>query len=140
MVLSFSSDAEQMLSATIRLDANQSSSGIDVHTLGVLCHRTRFTRPLLCHSVNGRTLLSTMDDQSRGLRTCSKAPNSKHLRRQRDVFVRSNTKTSVVATVCGSHGLQPYLPHILLVRTTRSETPPAHLPNAFAVTGSPLEY
>ena len=81
-----------------------------------------------------------MDDQRRGLRTCSKAPNSKHLRRQRDDFVRSNTKTSIVATVCGSHGLQPFLPQLLFVRTTRNATPPAHLPNAFAATGEPLEY
>ena len=129
-----------MLSATIRLDANHFSSGIDVSTLGTLA---------IEHVLQGRfyvilnvdeTPLSTVDDQSRGLRTCSKAPKSKHLRRQRDDFDRSNTKTSLLATVCDSHDLQPYLPQILLVRYTRNATPPAHMLNAFAATGEPLEY
>ena len=86
------------------------------------------------------TSLSTVEDQSRGLRTCYKSQNSKNLKRQRDDIDRSNGKTSLLATVCDSHDLQPYLPQILLVRYTRNTAPPAHLLNAFAATGEPLEY
>jgi len=86
------------------------------------------------------TSLSTVDDQSRGLRTCNKSPYTNKARRQRDDIDRTNSKTSLLATVCDSHDLQPYLPQILLVRYTRNATPPARILNGFAATGEPLEY
>ena len=109
----------------------------------------RWVRFAIEHVLQGRsyvilnmdeTSLSTVEDQSRGLRTCNKSPYTNKATRQRDDVDRTNSKTSLLATVCDSHDLQPYLPQILLVRYTRNATPPARILNGFAATGEPLEY
>ena len=86
------------------------------------------------------TSLSTVEDQGKGMRTCRRAASGRRAARNRDVEDRSNTKTTLLATVCDNHDLQPYLPQIVLARYTQNATPPAYLKDACARSGEPLEY
>lgn len=75
-----------------------------------------------------------------GLRTCRRALRGRPPTRMGDAVDRSNTKTTLMATVCDSRDLQPYLPQIVLARYTQNARPPAHLLAACRDTGEPLEY
>ena len=86
------------------------------------------------------TSLSSVEDQGKGMRTCRRASRGRHTERARDFEDRSNTKTTLVATVCDNQNLQPYLPQIVLARYTKQAVPPAALSTAYASTGEPLEY
>ena len=86
------------------------------------------------------TSLSTVEDQGKGMRTCRRAASGQAAVRQADAGDRSNTKTTLLATVCDNRDLQPYLPQIVLARYTQNATPPNHLVNACARSGEPLEY
>ncbi len=86
------------------------------------------------------TSLSTVDDQVKGMRTCRRAARGRPAVRHADVADRSNTKTTLLASVCDSQALQPYLPQIVLARYTQNAAPPAHLVNACSRSGEPLEY
>jgi len=81
-----------------------------------------------------------VEDQAKGMRTCRRAASGRPAVRNRDVADRSNTKTTLLATVCDNHDLQPYLPQIVLARYTQNVTPPAYLKDACARSGEPLEY
>jgi hypothetical protein len=109
----------------------------------------RWARFAIDHALRGRcyvilnmdeTSLSTVEDQSRGLRTCRRTPRGRVQKRQEDIFDRSNRKTTLLAVVCDSRELQPYLPQIVLARYTKSGMPPAHILDACTATGEPLEY
>ena len=86
------------------------------------------------------TSLSSVEGQGKGMRTCRRASRGRPTVRHGDVADRSNTKTTLLATVCDNRDLQPYLPQIVLARYTQNATPPAHLVNACARSGEPLEY
>ena len=86
------------------------------------------------------TSLSSVEDQGKGMRTCRRASRGGHTVRRRDIADRSNTKTTLLATVCDNRDLQPYLPQIVLARYTQHAAPPATLMSAYAGTGEPLEY
>jgi len=86
------------------------------------------------------TSLSTVEDQRKGMRTCRRTASGRPAARNRDVADRSNTKTTLLATVCDNHDLQPYLPQIVLARYTQNAAPPAYLKDACARTGEPLDY
>jgi hypothetical protein len=60
--------------------------------------------------------------------------------RRSDVVDRSNTKTTLLATVCDSRDLQPHLPQVILPRYTQHAMPPGHILDACGATGDPLEY
>ena len=86
------------------------------------------------------TSLSSIEDQGKGLRTCRRAARGAQTVRRGDVADRSNTKTTLIATVCDNRDLQPYLPQIVLARYTQNAAPPAHLKHECARSGEPLEY
>ena len=86
------------------------------------------------------TSLSSVEDQGKGLRTCRRAARGAQTVRRGDVADRSNTKTTLIATVCDNRDLQPYLPQIVLARYTQNAAPPAHLKHECARSGEPLEY
>ena len=86
------------------------------------------------------TSLSTVEDQGKGMRSCRRAASGRPAVRQADVADRSNTKTTLLATVCDNRALQPYLPQIVLARYTQNAAPPAHLVHACSRSGEPLEY
>ena len=74
------------------------------------------------------------------MRTCRRASRGRPTVRQGNVADRTNTKTTLLATVCDNRDLQPYLPQIVLARYTQNGTPPAPIVRACAQTGEPLEY
>ena len=86
------------------------------------------------------TSLSSVEDQGKGMRTCRRGARGANTVRRRDSADRSNTKTTLVATVCDNRDLQPYLPQIVLARYTQQGAPPAALAAAYAASGEPLEY
>ena len=53
------------------------------------------------------TSLSSVEDQGKGMRTCRRGARGANTVRRRDSADRSNTKTTLVATVCDSRDLQP---------------------------------
>jgi hypothetical protein len=85
------------------------------------------------------TSINTVEDATRGLRG-RQAPRQRRPHRPRDPDDRTDVKTTLLATVCDSAALQPFLPQVILPKYTQRARPPQRFLDSYASTGEPLEY
>lgn len=86
------------------------------------------------------TSINTVQDSGVGLMCARRVTRRAAPLRPPDMPDRSNVKTSLLALVCDSPALQPYLPQIVLAKYTKTAAPPQWILDACAATGEPLEY
>ena len=86
------------------------------------------------------TSVSAVKATVKGMVATGKIKQESRWRQPRDPVDRTDVKTTLMGAACDAPELQPLLPQVVLPRYTKAAVPPQHVLDAYAVSGSPLEY